>query len=270
MRKPVDEQIHPDPIADAVSRGLQRSVQIASAAITAAQVLARIHLTRTHPELASKLPGPDLDEQLRREQLSARTGIRFIRQPGWIRRADLATTAEAWGALVPYTEPGTPWYDASAARAVRQCEGRLRELHPYGMNRYDSLRSRGRPPAEAMREASPFFTHAPQPGGAHVTTSKALPDELSQKPPGPAAGGANAEPRPSDGAARSGPSEDAAVVEPVAAPPGRRAARPWELDFPTDIRDVVASAAPATPAERPRQAPAPATTRRPAKPAGQP
>jgi hypothetical protein len=90
-------------------------------------------LTRNHPEPASKLPGAALDEQLRRERLSAQVELGFIRQPGWLCNADLAATAEAWGALVPYAEPGHPWFHAPAARRVRLCEARLRDGRVIGV-----------------------------------------------------------------------------------------------------------------------------------------
>ncbi len=55
-----------------------------------------------------------------------------------------------------------PGYEPSAATAVRNCEARLRDLHPHAMDRYDRLRSDGLGPVEAMRAAAPLFQRRPR------------------------------------------------------------------------------------------------------------
>ena len=49
----------------------------------------------------------------------------------------------------------------AAAAALRKCEDKLRDLHPYAMARYDRLRARRLAPLDAMREAAPLFARAP-------------------------------------------------------------------------------------------------------------
>ncbi|WP_433214846.1 hypothetical protein [Microtetraspora malaysiensis] len=58
--------------------------------------------------------------------------------------------------------------DPAAERARLRCEQRMRELHPYGMNRYDRLRTEGLGPVEAMRKAAPFFARVPNPRTGHA------------------------------------------------------------------------------------------------------
>jgi hypothetical protein len=53
---------------------------------------------------------------------------------------------------------------------MRKCEERLRDLHPYGMARYDRLRADGLGPAEAMQQAAPFFARPPQAHDPPYTT----------------------------------------------------------------------------------------------------
>ncbi|GAA4205924.1 hypothetical protein GCM10023074_45700 [Microbispora amethystogenes] len=66
--------------------------------------------------------------------------------------------SRAWGAALPYATS-----DPGAERALLRCESRLRELHPYAMNRYDRLRVEGHTPEAAMREVAPLFAREPRP-----------------------------------------------------------------------------------------------------------
>jgi hypothetical protein len=63
---------------------------------------------------------------------------------------------------MPYADQSAPWHEPAAATAMRKCEERLRDLHPFAMARYDRLRGDGMGPAQAMREAAPLFAHAPR------------------------------------------------------------------------------------------------------------
>jgi len=63
---------------------------------------------------------------------------------------------------MPYADRSVPWYEPTAATAMRKSEERLRDLHPHAMARYDRLRADGMAPAEAMRQTAPFFAGAPR------------------------------------------------------------------------------------------------------------
>ena len=147
---------HPDPFQDAMQHGLQRAVQVASCAVTAAQVYlyqqkAQARLAAERDERASRA----LSAQIRADRDAARAGWAPALDPDWLRHADLFQAARAWGAAMPYADRNVPWYEPAAATAMRKTEDRLRELHPYAMARYDRLRADGMSPAEAMREAAP-------------------------------------------------------------------------------------------------------------------
>jgi hypothetical protein len=70
---------------------------------------------------------------------------------------------------MPYSDRDVPWYEPAAATAMRKCEERLRNLHPYAMARYDRLRAEGLGPAEAMQEAAPLFARPPRAHDASAT-----------------------------------------------------------------------------------------------------
>ena len=149
---------HPDPFQDALSQGLHRALQVASSVITGAQVY--LYLKRTQARAVAERDERArraLAAQIRADRDAARSGWAPALDPGWLRRADLFQTAQAWGAAMPYADRTMPWYEPAAATAMRKCEERLRLLHPYAMARYDRLRGEGMGPAEAMREAAPLF-----------------------------------------------------------------------------------------------------------------
>src|SRR5262245_53262207 len=75
---------------------------------------------------------------------------------------------------MPYSDRAVPWYEPTAATAMRKCEERLRDLHPYAMARYDRLRADGMSPAEAMREAAPLFARPSHVYDAPTTPRLAL------------------------------------------------------------------------------------------------
>jgi|HubBroStandDraft_6_1064221.scaffolds.fasta_scaffold15334_2 hypothetical protein len=154
---------HPDPFQDAIGHGLQRAIQVTSCAVTAAQVYAYQQRTqamavaerdeRTRRALAT---------QMRADRDAARATWAPAVNPDWLRDADLLQTARTWAAAMPYADRSVPWYEPAAATAMRRCEDRLRDLHPYAMGRYDRLREDGAAPADAMRDAAPLFANAPR------------------------------------------------------------------------------------------------------------
>ena len=154
----MDTASHPDPFQDAMSHGLQRAVQVASSVMTGAQV--HVHLKRTQARALAERDERGrraLNAQIRADRDAARAGWSPALDPGWLPTADLFQTAQAWGTAMPYADRAMPWYEPAAATAMRKCEERLRDLHPYAMARYDRLRGDGMSSAEAMREAAPLF-----------------------------------------------------------------------------------------------------------------
>lgn len=215
----MDPQTHPDPFRDAAHQAMQRFIQITSSAATGAQVL--IHMRTAHAKLTAEQGEQErgaLLAQVQADRAAARASWAPALDPDWLRQADLLEIAQVWGAAAPYSDPADPWQESSATTARGRCEERLRDLHPYGMRQYDRFRESGFPPIDAMQEAAPFFTFAPEPRDAGY------------------------QPRP---ALAEGPTEaqsPASDQSPKADPP------PWKQDFPLDIREVVATSpgAPAT------------------------
>jgi hypothetical protein len=157
----MDTGNHPDPFHDALSQGLQRAVQIASSAVTGAQAYA--YLKRAHDRTVTERRGRSrraVSNEASADRGTARTQWAPGLDPHWLRRADLIQTARIWGAAMPYADRSTAWYDPTAEKAIRNCEVRLRDLHPTAMAHYDRLRSEGMGPAEAMREAAFLFARS--------------------------------------------------------------------------------------------------------------
>jgi hypothetical protein len=158
------DQTYPDPFQEAMQHGLQRALQIGASAATAAQVYAyhqksQARAVSERDARANRV----LNAQTRAERDAARADWSPALDPQWLRQADLLSTARAWGAATPYADRDVPWYEPTAATAMRKCEDRLRTHHPYAMAHYDRLRAQGARPAEAMAEAAPLFarpTHA--------------------------------------------------------------------------------------------------------------
>jgi hypothetical protein len=151
---------HPDPLADALSRGAQHAAQLTSLIAAGAQVIAQRRILRD----ATSASGSDqqatraLADQERDLYRETRMGWAPAHDPRWLARADLPATGRAWAAAACYADTAP-----SAAAALRKCEDRLRELHPYAMARYDRLRAEGMSPTDAMCEAAPLFDRAPRP-----------------------------------------------------------------------------------------------------------
>jgi hypothetical protein len=169
------DQTYPDPFQEAIHHGLNRALQIGGAAATAAQVYAYHRKTQArvvseHDERTRR----GLNSQVRAERDAARAAWAPALDPQWLRQADLPNTARAWGAAMPYADRAVPWYEPSAATAMRKCEERLRDLHPFAMARYDRLRAEGLVPADAMREAAPLFAQFPRAHDASAASRLSL------------------------------------------------------------------------------------------------
>jgi hypothetical protein len=115
-----------------------------------------------------------LAAQIRAERDVARVGWAPALDPDWLLQADLYQAAYTWGQAMPYADRDVPWYQPAAATAMRRCEERLRDLHPYAMSRYDRLRGDGMGPADAMREAALLFARAPRAHDAPYTPRPVL------------------------------------------------------------------------------------------------
>ena len=159
----MDPGNHPDPFQDAMQHALQRGIQITYAVVTGTQVY--LHHQKTQARVAAERDERvrrALNAQIRADRDAHRAGWAPALDPHWLRQAGLVQTARAWAAAMPYADRSVPWYEPTAATAMRKCEDRLRDLHPYAMARYDRLRGDGMGPAEAMREAAPLFANAPR------------------------------------------------------------------------------------------------------------
>jgi hypothetical protein len=159
----MEAEAHPDPFREATTHGLQRAMQVASCAATAAQ--AYVYHQKTQARTAAdkdQRARRALEAQIRAERDAARAGWSPALDPQWLGHADLHNTAHAWGAAMPYADPNVPWYEPTAAAAMRKSEEHLRDLHPFAMARYDRLRAEGLGPAEAMRETAPLFALSPR------------------------------------------------------------------------------------------------------------
>ncbi|WP_055483874.1 hypothetical protein [Sphaerimonospora mesophila] len=166
------EDHYADPLPEAAAYGFQRALQIAPAAVTTAQVLLQMKTQRLREQAERQRQAAEtLHAQERAEHHAARLQWLPANNPAWLRSADLLQVSRAWGAAMPYAA-----HDPGAERARLKCEERLRQLHAYGMNRYDRLRADGLNPADAMRQAAPFFAREPHPRTGHpAPTRKELP-----------------------------------------------------------------------------------------------
>lgn len=169
-----------DPLREAIHTAGEHATQFASVTAMATQVAVQIRAQRQRQHLAHD----EQEARTRRQQhqadlQAARTRWAPAHDPQWLGQADLLQTAQVWGAATPYVE-----HEPTAASAMRKCEERLRELHPHAMGHYDRLRADGMQPADAMREAAPFFdrrtdVRTGQPGPQHRALTAEARDELS-------------------------------------------------------------------------------------------
>lgn len=255
----MDATSHPDPVGDAFGKAEQRAVQLASLVGASTQVVMYVRgfQARAAAERDDRVRRA-LQAQIRAERDAARAGWAPALDPDWLRRAGLLDAGRTWGQAVPYADRNVPWYEPSAAAALRSSEERLRDLHPYAMAWYDRLRDNGAGPLDAMREALPLFTRHPRPQDASSV-------------PRPALGAADAAaPEGTVSALSAGAGDAASPAAAVAVrAPASTSVRLWQRDFPIPIREVVAASVPAPP---PAGAGRPAVTRaaRPARPAQRP
>lgn len=147
-----------DPLEEALSHGSQRVAQLASLAGAMSQVV--IQRRAIQDALVSGRDEELAKRSLQRQQQALREQARLSYAPAhdqeWLAQADFVQTARAWGGAACFADS-----DPAAALALRRCEARLRELHPYAMARYDRLRTDGMSPLDAMRESVPLFARSP-------------------------------------------------------------------------------------------------------------
>lgn len=173
------DQQHPDPLNEALARTGERSVQIFSLVAYGSQIIARRAAVRREKSAQRRA---QQQRELQLERQRARLAWAPAHDRGWLNQADIIQTARVWGAALPYGDRGTEQYDPTAESAMRNCENRLRTLHPHAMARYDRLRRDGWEPGPAMREAAPLFDRPPN---VHESGPGPRPTgQLGMAPPG--------------------------------------------------------------------------------------
>lgn len=181
-----------DPLEEALSHGSQRVAQFASLAGAMSQVV--IQRRAIHDALVSGREDDRAQRALRQQAQALREQARLsyapAHDPQWLAQADFVQTARAWGGAACFADS-----DPAASLALRRCEGRLRELHPYAMARYDRLRTEGMTPLDAMRETVPLFARSPT--SAPANPPRPGPPSRSKPQPGPNRTLPSATPRPS-------------------------------------------------------------------------
>jgi hypothetical protein len=215
----MEPESYPDPIREAIGHGMNRVVQVASSVVTAAQVL--VYLSRDYVNARrenGRAAALALTGQLRAEHTATGVGRAAVRDPSWLDNADLSSTIQAWGAMMPYADWSLPWHHHAAGAAMRKAEERLRVLHPTAMARYDMLRSEGTDPASAMIQAAPLFGY---PADGHEAPSAPAQRTLAI-----------------GGTVTADPSGNAQADATAAA-----AVPPWQQDFPWPIGEVLAATA---------------------------
>ena len=263
-----DARPAPDPFGDALQQGVQRAIQLGSGAVTAAQVYLFHRSTQARAvDERDDRARRALHAQIRAEQQAGRAGWAPALDPAWLREATLVQVARAWSKAVPYSDRAVPWYEPAAATALRKCEERLRDLHPYAMARYDRLRAEGLGPTEAMQEAAPLFARP-----AHAHDAPASPRPMLATADRRNVSGAETRPGPWPGGPGDLPDTGLVIAEQGRAATAHpattrthRAARPgraWERDFPMSIRDVLAAVSRRTRVLAPRTAAASAAAQR--------
>ena len=221
---------HPDPFGDALQQAVHRAIPLGSGAVAAAQVclFRRNRQARAVDERDDRARRA-LHAQIRAEQQAGRAGWAPALDPAWLREATLVQVARAWSKAVPYSDRAVPWYEPAAATALRKCEERLRDLHPYAMARYDRLRADGLGPAEAMQEAAPLFA---RPARAH--DASATPRPMVTAGEGLGVGRAEAGPGSSPGGPGDLPGAGLVIAEQDRAATAERV-RVADLDAAADV-----------------------------------
>jgi hypothetical protein len=162
----VTNENHPDPITE----GLTRVGQVFALAATGIQVTKKVtrHLrdARARRDEAAEAAAA---RQLQGAFDDARSQWAPVHDREWLQHSDVLQVATAMAAAVPYAEEHVP-----ATSAVRKCEGRLRELHPHGMEQYDRLRRDGMSQADAMLGAARYFDNDPYTRTSDPVSRRAL------------------------------------------------------------------------------------------------
>ena len=138
-------ETHPDPFQDAMGHGLQRAMQVASCAVTAAQVYA--YQQRTQAMAAAERDERArraLNTQIRAEREAARAGWAPALDPDWLAPGRPAPDRPRLGRRrCPTPTDRCPGTNPPPRPPCADAEERLRDLHPYAMARYDRLREDG-------------------------------------------------------------------------------------------------------------------------------
>jgi hypothetical protein len=222
--------VYPDVLGDAVSHSSQRLAQLGSL-VTAA---ATMEVRRRAQANALKAARDERELRVLREQeLAARKLARAEWAPAhdsrWLAQADLVQAMRVWTAAAGCADD-----DPAALPALRKCEERLRELHPYAMAWYDRLRGEGIGVVEAMRRAVPMFGRA----------SYARPgDPAVVRPALKGPGEADVDSRRGDAGWLGEPSAGAGHEHDLG---GRAAVRLAAESFPCTAADAVMAASPGT------------------------
>jgi hypothetical protein len=149
-------EVYPDVLGDAVSYSSQRLAQLGSLVTAAATMEVR---RRARANALKAARGEQELRALREQELAvrqlARAGWAPAHDSRWLAQADLVQAMRVWAAAA-----GCAGDDLAALSALRKCEERLRELHPYAMAWYDRLRGEGIGAVEAMRQAVPLSGRA--------------------------------------------------------------------------------------------------------------
>lgn len=150
---------HSDPMREAVGHGARLAAEIGAICGALAQVALQHRALKKAAQAAKEEQAAQFADGLRRaDHAAAEAAWAPARDPEWLAQAGVLDVARAWGAAVPYAAE-----DQGADAAMRACERRLGDLHPYGMSHYWRLREAGAGPVEAMTGAAPMFDLHPNP-----------------------------------------------------------------------------------------------------------
>lgn len=290
----MNDSAYPDLFEEAAQAAARQVVEYASIAGALARAFARRRaISQLERETRDKQAQAALKAQQEAERAATRARWAPANDRDWIGDANLVDTATTWCTAIPYADETSESYDSSALSAVRNCEERLRELHPHAMARYDRLRLDEMEPVEAMRQAAPLFLRRPDvrehPGAARAALGPGGPGhswvaamhgpfreeyESYQEALKMLRRGSQILHGMQADAARTGmPTlgeddqrvalENATSLPPDAIPQVIASSRrPWQQDFPFPISDVLAVAATRSPDQPAAPARTPAITER--------
>ena len=184
-------------LADPVSAAEAKAIQLLQVAVIAAEGVAVLAAARAEARAART----EADAERLLEEIEA---ARVPAERLWRRAVDPARGGElndrqaltAWAAAQPWRD-----VDPNAAEASRASLDRLHELNPVAMGSYDSLRSKGITPTQAMKSAVPVLagtapsSTAPAPRGGVIHSAD---DAVAASYPRPLTGtAARVAPQPS-------------------------------------------------------------------------